>query len=198
MSSPPVKPALRARYEQRRQHVVATAAQRFALHGYQATSIDDLSAATGLTVGGLYHYIGSKELLLVRICDDLMDPLLAEAAAIDTGSGPDAHLRALVRAWVNHVVVHRDHLIVFQQERQVLEQDTHWSDVRDKRKQFELILDGVLMAGQKDGTMTFTDRGLALYSLLAMVNYLPQWFRPDGRLSTDDVADGFCDLILGS
>ena len=81
-ASPPTRPALRARYDARQHELVATAARLFAQRGYQATSMADLTAATGLAAGGLYHYIGSKERLLVAVLDDLMEPLLERAEAI--------------------------------------------------------------------------------------------------------------------
>ena len=45
--------------------------------------------------------------------------------------------------------------------------------------------------------MRFADRRLALLALLGMVNYTPQWFRPGGRLNATEIADGYCDLLLG-
>src|SRR3954453_14184991 len=81
-NEPPTPPLLRARYERRRHEVVDAAARVFAQRGFHATSVQDLVAATGLAAGGLYHYIGSKDRLLVQICDELMDPLLEEAAAL--------------------------------------------------------------------------------------------------------------------
>jgi len=61
---PPSSPALRERYDRRQQAVIETSAALFARRGFQATSMDELSDATGLRSGGLYHYIGSKQRLL--------------------------------------------------------------------------------------------------------------------------------------
>ena len=77
MSTPPTRPVLRERYERRQRVVVDAAAVLFAEQGFQGTSVADLVEATGLTAGGLYHYMGSKDQLLIQICDELMDPLLA-------------------------------------------------------------------------------------------------------------------------
>jgi len=44
--------------------------------------------------------------------------------------------------------------------------------------------------------MSFADRGLTLLALLGMVNYTPQWLRPRGRLTAEQIADGYCDLLL--
>lgn len=196
-TSPPTRPALRARYDRRQREVVATAARAFAERGYQATSIGDLTEATGLAAGGLYHYIGSKEQLLFRICDELLEPLLEEARTIVARDAPAAeHLRGLLRAWLVHVERHRDHMLVFAQERHAIAHDQRWQKVRRQRKDFVQILDEVLARGEADGTMAFADRRLMLLALLGMVNYVPQWVRPRGRLAAEQIADGFCDLVL--
>lgn len=197
MSAPPTRPALRARYDRRRRDVVNAAARAFAERGYKATTMDDLSEATGLAAGGLYHYIGNKEQLLFDICAELLNPLLAEARAIvDEPAPPERTLRRLVRVWVDHVERHRDHMRVFQQERQLIERGPRWRTIRASRKEFERVLESVLLAGESAGDFVFPDRRLALMALLAMINSLPQWFRPRGRLTPEQLAAGFCDLLL--
>jgi TetR/AcrR family transcriptional regulator, cholesterol catabolism regulator len=196
-AAPPTRPALRARYDRKQQEVVAIAARLFAEQGCQATSMQDLTEATGLAAGGLYHYIGSKEQLLIRICDELLEPLLERARAIVAReASATEHLRELVRAWLGHVATHRDHMLVFAQERHVIEREPQWREVRRQRKLFEKILDDVLARGEQDGTMAFADRGLTLLALLGMVNHSATWLRPRGRLSAEQIADGYCDLLL--
>jgi AcrR family transcriptional regulator len=196
--APPTRPALRARYEARRRDVVATAAMLFAERGYDGTSMGDLTAATGLAAGGLYHYIEGKDDLLIAICDELLEPLLARAREIvATEAPPVTQLRELVEAWVGHVVEHRHHMLVFTQERQAIERQQRWRRVRSQRKAFEKILDDVLARGEADGSMTFADRRLSLLALLGMVNYTPQWVRPNGRLSPTEIAAGYCEMVLG-
>jgi TetR/AcrR family transcriptional regulator, cholesterol catabolism regulator len=195
--TPPARPALRARYDARRREVVATAAKVFAERGYDGTSMSELTAATGLAAGGLYHYIEGKDDLLIAICDELLEPLLEQAREIvAAGATPIEQLRELVGAWVAHVVEHRDHMLVFTQERQAIEGEARWRRVRSQRKAFEKILDEVLARGEADGSMTFADRRLSLLALLGMVNYTPQWVRPNGRLAAEEIAAGYCAMVL--
>ena len=200
MSSPrPTRPALRDRYDRRQQRVVLEAAKVFAERGYDQTSIQDLADAIGLAAGGLYHYIGSKERLLISICDQLMEPLLDGAAAlVEEHAPPAGQLRALVRLWVGHVVEHRDHMLVFQQERHVIERGAQWRGVRSSRKRFERLVDDVLARVEASGEAAFADRRLAVSALLGMVNHTAQWYRPRGRLSPHEIADGYVDLLLGA
>jgi AcrR family transcriptional regulator len=197
VSSPPTRPALRARYDRRRRELIDAAARVFAERGYHATSIEDLIEATGLTRGGLYHYTASKQELLFSVLDELMDPLLERARAIVAAPGtPEQHLRELTRTWLDQIATHRDHMIVFTRERGTLERDPGWEHVRRGRRAFERLLADVLRRGQEDGSFRATDPQLTLLTLLGMVNYTPQWYAPAGRLGPEAIADGYVDVLL--
>jgi AcrR family transcriptional regulator len=197
VAAPPTRPALRARYDRRQQEVLAAAARVFAVKGFHATSMQDLIAASGLTAGGLYHYIKSKDELLISICDELMEPLLEQVRVIvESDDSPEQQLRRIVRIWVVHVERNRDYMLVFQQERHVLETEPQWRHVRVQRKEFEELVAGVLERGEREACFQFPDRDLALRALLGMVNHIPQWFRPRGRLTAEQIADGYLDLLL--
>jgi AcrR family transcriptional regulator len=198
MPSPPERPVLRARYDRRRDAVVDAAARVFATKGFHATSVQDLVEATGLKPGGLYHYIGSKDDLLVRICDELMEPLLEAVREIACSRGPArTRLREIMHAWVGQVECKRDHMLVFQQERHVLAHGAQWQHVRRQRKVFEELLGEIFAQGEQAGEFEFADRDLSLRALLGMVNQLPQWFRRGGRLSAAEIADGYLEIVIG-
>jgi len=198
VASPPTRPALRSRYDLRRRLVVDACAREFAVKGFHATSIQDLVDAAGLKAGGLYHYIGSKDELLVAICDELMQPLLEAAREIVAGDGSAREqLREIMHTWVEHVEHKRDHMLVFQQERHVLAHGRQWQHVRRQRKQYEELLAELFARGERDGEFQFGDRELALRALLGMVNQLPVWFRPGGRLTAEQISDGYLELVVG-
>ena len=152
--------------------------------------MDELSDATGLRSGGLYHYIGSKQQLLFQIFGQLMDPLLEQAATIERSEDDaETKLRRLVRAWVAHIETHLDHMSVFAQERHAIEREPEWEQVRASRDAFEAILWRRLQA------VGVTNR-LAHFALLGMVNHTATWVNPSGRLSAEQIADGYCDMVL--
>ena len=196
MATRPSRPALRERYDRRRDGVVEDAARVFAERGYDQTSMQQLADELGIAAGGLYHYFGGKEQLLIAICDALMDPLLEEASALVAapGTAPEERLRGLVRLWVAQVVERRDNMLVFQQERHVVERGAQWREVRERRKRFERLVERAL-SDALDGRDEVDPR-LALSALLGMVNHTAQWYRPRGRLSPDEIADGYTTLLL--
>ncbi len=189
----PTRPALRERYDRRRAEVVAGAARVFARRGYAETSVAELAAELGLATGAIYHYFSGKGDLLVEICDQLTEPLLARAGELMARhTDPNAQLRGLLRLWVAHVVEHRDHLLVFTQVRHVVDHGDQWAGVRRDRKSFESLLAGALEAA------AVPDPDLARYALLGMVNHTVQWYRPRGSLTPDEIADGYARLVTGA
>ena len=192
MPAPPTRPALRERYERRRSEVVDAAARVFAARGFDGTSMQDLTDATGLAAGGLYHYIGSKEELLLGILAQLMDPLLERAREVEQSGGTATErLRTLLRVWLAHIEAHHDHMLVFSQERRAVERGGRWTQVRESRRAFESIL-GRLVAE----TGARGDVRLRVLALLGMVNHTANWYRPGGRLTTDEIADGYWEIIV--
>jgi AcrR family transcriptional regulator len=192
MAVAPNRPALRERYDRRRQRVVFQAAKVFAKRGYDQTTMQELAGTMGLATGALYHYFAAKEQLLMAICDQLMEPLLEQARALlQDGQPPEDQLRAIVRLWVGHVVAHRDHMLVFQQERHLIESGDRWRKVRASRKAFERLVGDALARMELAG-----DPRLALLALLGMVNHTAQWYRPRGELTPEQIADGYVALVL--
>lgn len=197
MPPKPDRTALRERYDRRQAQVVLDAARVFARQGYDQTSVPQLADELGLAAGSLYHYFGSKEQLLIAICDQLMDPLLDEARAITAGNDdPEQQLHAIVHLWVTHVIERRNHMLVFQQERHVIDHGDQWRQVRDRRKEFERLVESVLERVHRDGETRLADARLSLAALLGMVNHTAQWYRPRGRLSAAEIADGYVELIV--
>jgi TetR/AcrR family transcriptional regulator, cholesterol catabolism regulator len=197
MPAAPPRPALRPRYERRRREIADAAARVFAERGYHATSVAALLEETGLSAGALYHYVASRDDLLVAICDELLDPLLERAQEIagDTERAPLERLRDLLRAWLEHIAAHLDHMRVFAQERHVIEREQRWGDIRAKRLHFERLLDALLKECEDAGQLALEDRRLALLALLGMVNYTPTWYRGGGRLDPREIADGYHEML---
>jgi TetR/AcrR family transcriptional regulator, transcriptional repressor for nem operon len=78
--------------------VLTAARDQFWSTGYAATSVDDLTAATGLGKGSLYGAFGDKHALFIRALDEYSSGALADVRSDlrepDTSrGGPDAYQR---------------------------------------------------------------------------------------------------------
>jgi AcrR family transcriptional regulator len=192
------RPRSAERFESRREEIVDIAAHVFAQRGYHATTIDDLSAATGLQRGGLYHYIGGKQQLLVRIHERFIEPLLENAREIASrGEPPEVELRLLAEALAQDIADYRDQVTVFLHEWRFIEDEAEWKDVRRARKEFEQIIASCIRRGESEGVFrTGLDERTTMRGFLGMINYTYQWLNPRGRTSPVAVADHFVDIFL--
>lgn len=178
--------------------MLSTAAQVYADRGYHATSINELVEATGLQPGGLYHYIDSKEKLLVSLFEQLTEPLVTIAEEVlEAPDRPERQLRALVRKWLSHVVAYRHHVIVFQQEWRSVHADERFSDVRAQLDKFDDVLGGLFERMAADGVGP-GDPDLGKRALVAMVNATAQWYEAGAERTPDDIANAYSDLVIGS
>ncbi|MFC7373813.1 TetR/AcrR family transcriptional regulator [Brachybacterium sp. GCM10030267] len=94
MSSPSKAPTVRMPRAQRRSQLLELATRVFTEKGFQATSMDDIAAAAGVTKPVLYQHFDSKETLYVEVIDILAGRMLDEVRAIgDHAGGTAARVR---------------------------------------------------------------------------------------------------------
>lgn len=107
--------------EETRGKLLATARESFRRAGYAGTSMDDLTAAAGLTRGALYHHFGDKQGLLAAVATQIDAEMEARLQAISRDA-PDAWtaLRERCRAYLEMAADPEIRRIVLQDARAVL------------------------------------------------------------------------------
>lgn len=75
--------------EQNRNRLISAARKAFAEKGFAASSMDDLTAAAGLTRGALYHNFGDKKGLLAAVIDQLDGEMVSRAKAAGAAAATD-------------------------------------------------------------------------------------------------------------
>jgi AcrR family transcriptional regulator len=66
---------------QNREKLIAAGREAFARHGFASASMEDLTAAAGLTRGALYHNFGDKRGLLAAVVHQIDEAMATEAQA---------------------------------------------------------------------------------------------------------------------
>mgnify|MGYP001546705472 CR=1 FL=1 len=168
----------------------------FAQGGYHGTGIAELCEANDLGKGALYHYIGSKEELLVAITNLVMDEVLAGVdRAVAVGGGPTERLRLLGREYLDIVVRYPDHVWVLLHEFPALT-GARATDFHKRRHTFEAAVEDLLREGMMAGELRKSDPRLAALAWLGMHNHAYLWLHPGGRWSPQQVADEFAEIFL--
>src|ERR1700688_1587073 len=96
----------------RRNRILKAAAALFFEHGFDGTTLIEVSKASRAAVGSITHFFGDKSALAAYVHDDLLGDLAADAETALGGHGTDveAAIRALVAAclgWKEKFPPHR-------------------------------------------------------------------------------------------
>jgi AcrR family transcriptional regulator len=180
-----------------RLRVEAAAAAAFARDGFAATGIRQLAQEAGLTSGALYHYMGSKEDLLVAIMRSTIEPILdAAERMLQDAPRPEAALATLVEL---HVWMHGkrpDATLVADTEVRALRGRAR-KEILALRDRYEDIWRAIVAAGRAAGCFDIEDDSISAMALLGLCNQVSQWYAPDGRLPLEEVCATHADLALG-
>ena len=175
----------------RRDQILEVAARLFGRRGYHATSMRDIGEAAGMLAGSLYAHISSKEDLLFEIVLRAANRFLDELTAIvATDASPEERLRRAMRAHVAVVASNVDASWAFHHEWKALSGE-RLEEIRGLRRRYERLWDQIVrdLPGAADPRF-------ARLLVLSAANWTYTWYRPDGPLSPDEVADRFTDLLL--
>lgn len=163
-------------YEIRRQEIIDEAARLFADKGYTGTGTAQLCEAVGLGKGALYHYIGSKEDLLVEIQDRVLTPLLDNARRIAAlpGTEPLVRLRLLSEFLLDVIFARLDHIWVYEHDYRHVTGENRARLVR-QRHEFESIVQRLLHEAMTQRVLRRVDLRLAMLQFLNLHNHTYQW-----------------------
>jgi TetR/AcrR family transcriptional regulator, cholesterol catabolism regulator len=191
----PVRAQVLPRLKARRTEICLTAAHTFVERGFDATSVNDIAAALGITKAGLYHYISSKESLLFDIVTLGLDSIDEEVI------GPTREIADPEERFLDIVLRHallatcNDGVITLLiDEVHALPQAQRKKVNLRRRKYFEYVRQ-TLRELEAGGRLQDIDPTVAAFSVIGAIMWLPQWFRPGGRLSSEEVAEEMVEFI---
>jgi AcrR family transcriptional regulator len=156
--------------------------------GYDATSMDELATRLGVTKSAIYHHVSSKVELLRLALDRALDALFAvtEEPGATTGPAID-RLEHVVRGSVRVLTEHLPFVTLLLRVRG----NSPVEEVALKRRrEFDRIVTELVRAAEEEGDVRpDVDPAVTSRLLFGSVNSLTEWYRPDGGLSADDLAD---------
>ena len=182
-----------------RQEILRTAARLFQQRGYDATSMNDVAAALKLSKGGLYHHFQSKDEILFDIMNHAMD--ITEERVLNAARGvanPEDRLRTLIRLHIEVVLSPRDREITVMLHENHPLPPTLRKRINARKKEYVHFLENLMAEVQqsRQARGRVSPRAAA-FALLGMINWIYQWYKPEGELQAQNLIPQFTDLIFG-
>jgi TetR/AcrR family transcriptional regulator, cholesterol catabolism regulator len=183
---------------ERRDALVQIAAELFAEQGYRATTVRHIGDAAGVLSGSLYHHFDSKETILDELLSSYLEDLLETYRAIvEAGHPPADALRELVRVSFRSMSEHRAAVTVLQNERNHLRGLSRFGYLTKVEEEVRRIWISVLRDGIEAGAFRADlDPAVTYRFLRDSVWVAVRWFRQDGALSADQLAEQYLTLLF--
>jgi AcrR family transcriptional regulator len=181
-----------------RQEILRTAARLFQQRGYHATSMNDVASALKLSKGGLYHHFQSKDEILFNLMDHAMDITQERVInGVRDIADPEERLRMLIRRHIEVVLSVRDREVtVMLHENHPLPPSLR-RRINARKKDYvhfvENLIADVQRARHSRGSVS---PRAAAFALLGMINWVYQWYRPEGTLQQEHLVRQYTEIFF--
>lgn len=177
-----------------------TAAEIIFEKGFDATSMNDIAEAVGMTKAGVYHYIPGKKDLLFALMSYALDHLESQVIA-PAREIPDAdtRLRFIIKSHVKLITGENGNkgnglISILTDELPGLTKIHRRKIIERKRDYLNLVRETMeeLKAGDK---LRDLDTTVCAFTIFGTVMWLARWYRPGGPLTGAKIADEIYQII---
>ncbi|GHD06700.1 TetR/AcrR family transcriptional regulator [Tianweitania populi] len=164
------------------------AAGLVARHGFEAVTMRQLASEVGVQAAALYRYFPTKQDLLFKLMSRHMEELLSswDDAANRHADQPDDRLAAFVEHHIRFHLERRETTHVSNLELRSLSPE-QLSPILGLRARYEAELRAILQKGSDVGCFAIEDTALTTMAIIQMITGVIVWYRPQDRLSVDQL-----------
>ncbi|MCX7146946.1 MAG: TetR/AcrR family transcriptional regulator, partial [Sulfuritalea sp.] len=157
-------------------------------HGFAGTTVDMICEELGVTKPFVYYYFQDKHAIVETLA------WRASVACLSTMKFPadddrPAHVKLAegLQRWVAASVTHfRSSALAFRVTASL--RPEFRAELRALANDFYADLGALMEEGRRQGTLSFDDTTVTAMSMGGVVGFMYTWYRPDGRLSPDQLS----------
>ena len=180
----------------RKQEILDAAQQLFSEKGYVAASMRDLAQLLNIQPASLYSHYRSKDDILWEIAIRAAHSFYEKLMPVADGNLPTREkLVAMMQAHTHAIIANIDASAILFKEWKRLE-DTKRSEFAKIIADYEGRFITALEQGIKEGIFRKGDTRFLTSMLLSSVNWMPGWYRKDGKMTADDIAKAASDFVM--
>jgi AcrR family transcriptional regulator len=171
----------------RRGQLLRESARLFREKGYDATSVRDIAAATGLQSGSWVYHFKTKQDILAAVMEQGLQQALERIEAIAREElPPREHFRALVRTHLDTLLgPGQDFIPVLLYDWRALDKPGRERVIALQRR-YEQVWEDVIHQLQRAGDWAMPTR-IDRLLMFGALNWIVQWYRPRGPLNATQI-----------
>jgi AcrR family transcriptional regulator len=180
----------------RASNVYRVAAEIMCHKGYEATSMNDIAEAAGLTKAGIYHYIRGKEDLLFGIMTYAMDNveqgIIAPATEV---TDAEERLRTILERHTRSVIEGVGAITIVLEEMTALT-PAHRKVITSRKRAYFDFIRQTLQQLDSEGKLRSVNPTTAAFSLLGMILWISRWYRRDGKITPQEALNDYLEIAM--
>ena len=181
---------------QRHDEIFRAASRVFISRGYHTATVREIAQEAGLSLGGLYSYIRTKEDILYLVFDKLTTTLRENMRhAIEGIEDPVEQITAALRADLKTTEQYQDEILLMYQETKSLDRGSQQA-VLSREADYVRFFEDILRAGYERGVFTGHPQLSAdIIAYLCSILALRRW-NLRTRFSSAEAQDGLIQFVL--
>ena len=181
---------------QRHDEIFRAASRVFISRGYHTATVREIAQEAGLSLGGLYSYIRTKEDILYLVFDKLTTTLRENMRhAIEGIEDPVEQITAALRADLKTTEQYQDEILLMYQETKSLDRASQQA-VLSREADYVRFFEDILRAGYERGVFTGHPQLSAdIMGYLGSILALRRW-NLRARFSSAEAQDGLIQFVL--
>jgi AcrR family transcriptional regulator len=183
-------------FEETKRLIVSSAARVFSRRGYSSGTTKEIASELQMSQPAVYHYIGSKALLLdeiaLLVASDFQKSL---AIALEESDNPDIRLRNVVRRFTEALLRNQYECMVFWRERHSFSEDLRVNIAEQERQFMKSVANLVADLQERKILMSTVSSEVLAQAIIGMPAWSYQWYRHDRHPDAHELADVYCDLV---
>ena len=183
-------------WDRKRAAILTAAGEVFAERGFKGGTTKEIAERSGLSQPSIYHYVGSKNDLLLEIVREVdtygwrIFEKLKEA-----GDDPAEKLRMIIHAQLELALESPSLYEVYWHEQRSLPAEIS-GELTKGRSQYIRRVDRITRECQSAGILPAEHPSRVLTEgILGMLHVATRWYRPGGKYRPSEIADAFSELV---
>ena len=182
----------------RQKEIMDIAQNMFREKGYMASSMRDIAKEAGMKAASLYNHFSSKDEILKTICFLIAGRFFAAIKRVNDRQqllNPEQKLRLAIQEHILVIISNMDAAAVFLHEWRFLHPD-NLQEFKRMRNNYEKEFENIILEGMVQGYFKSVDARFYCLTLFSALNWIYDWYKPQGHLSPQELSDRFSNLFL--
>ncbi len=182
--------------QKKKEEIILSAVRIVNKKGFQGATMEEIAAELFMTKGSLYYYFKNKEDLIFQCHEMVLDQAIEE---LNTNYNEEAaheeKLRKMIFTHIRYAIERKEMFNMIIKPEHIFSSD-QLNVILQKRNKYANLFDQVITDGQESGTFTSAEPKIVRMILLGAMNWIQQWYKPEGAKSMEDIQVLYSEYLL--